>query len=154
MSQWEKPVTFVGKRQRLLKGNATVTMHKPSISSDAHLRAGIAYYKDEHRYMKLFYDFSTSEMVFEVVNNAKRISRTVRHDVQLESVVALRIEYTERSLQLSYRNGENSAPWISFDGLDTLEMTGPDFVGPVIGVFAIATTQNTHVQFDDIEVDR
>lgn len=154
MSQWEKPVTFVGKRQRLLKGNATVTMHKPSISSDAHLRAGIAYYKDEHRYMKLFYDFSTSEMVFEVVNNAKKISRTVRHDVQLESVVALRIEYTERSLQLSYRNGENTASWISFDGLDTLEMTGPDFVGPVIGVFAIATTQDTHVQFDDLEVDR
>lgn len=143
----------MGKRQRLLKGNAIVTMHKRPISSSANLRAGVAYYKDEHRYMKLFYDFSASEMVFEVVNNAKKISRTVRHDVQLGSVVALRIEYTERFFQLSYRNGADSATWIGFDGLDTLEMTGPDFVGPVIGIFAIATAQDAHVQFDDLEID-
>ncbi|KFY35513.1 hypothetical protein V494_05851 [Pseudogymnoascus sp. VKM F-4513 (FW-928)] len=154
MSQWEKPVTFVGKRQRLLQGNATVTMHTPPVSSDAHLRAGIAYYKDEHRYMKLFYDFSAFEMVFEIVNNAKKTSSTVRHDIQIESVVSLRIEYTERSLQLSYRNGADSTAWISFDGFDTLEMTGPDFVGPVIGIFAVATAPHTHVQFDDLEIDK
>ncbi|KFZ19571.1 hypothetical protein V502_03535 [Pseudogymnoascus sp. VKM F-4520 (FW-2644)] len=153
ISQWEQPVTFVGKRQRRLKGNTMVTMHTPPISIDAHLKAGIAYYKDEHRYMKLFYDFSATEMVFEVVNNAKKISRTVRHDIQLGDVVALRIEYTERSFQLSYRNGADSAAWIGFDGLDTLEMTGPDFVGPVIGIFAIAEAQDAHVQFDDLEID-
>ena len=153
ISQWEKPVTFVGKRQRLLRGHAMVTMHKPPISSGAHLRAGIAYYKDEHRYMKLFYDFSTSEMAFEVVNNAKKISRTVRQDVQLGSVVALRIEYTERFFQISYRNGADSAAWSGFDGLDTLEMTGHDFVGPVIGIFAITTAHDVHVQFDDLEID-
>lgn len=103
--------------------------------------------------MKLFYDFSATEMVFEVVNNAKKISRTVQHDVQLGDVVALRIEYTERSFQLSYRNGAESAAWIGFDGLDTLEMTGPDFVGPAIGIFAIAEAQDAHVQFDDLEID-
>lgn len=129
-------------------------MHKPPILSGANLRAGIAYYKDKHCYIKLFYNFSASEIVFEVVNNAKKILRTVRHDVQLGIVVALRIEYTERFFQLSYRNGADSAAWIGFNGLDILEMTGPDFVSPVVGIFVIATAQDAHVQFDDLEIDR
>lgn len=84
-------------------------MHKPPILSSTNLRASIAYYKDKHCYIKLFYNFSASEIVFKVVNNAKKILRTVRHDVQLEIVVALHIKYTKRFFQLLYRNGADLA---------------------------------------------
>jgi beta-xylosidase len=153
MSQHGEPVTFVGKRQRLLDGTATVSMHKPSAPSNAHLKAGLAYYKDEHRYMRLFFDYSASEIVFELINNAKSISRTYRHEVQLKDVVAFHTQYTERSFQFSYQNGTNSGDWSSFEPLDTLDMTGPDFVGPIIGVFATADVKGLEVRFDGLEID-
>lgn len=154
MSHWMEPVTFVGKRQRLLEGKSSVLMHQPAAATLATLKAGLAYYKDEHRYIKLFYDFSACAMVFEVVNNAKNISKTARHYVQLAEVVALRVEYTERSYKFSYSTEGVLAPtWEFFDRVDTIDMTGPDFVGPVIGIFATANADDIEVQFDNLDVD-
>lgn len=154
MSQWMEPVTFVGKRQRLLEGTSSVLMHQPAVATLATLKAGLAYYKDEHRYIKLFYDFSACAMVFEVVNNAKNISKTARHDVRLAGAVALRVEYTERSYKFSYSTEGGDAPvWEFFECLDTIDMTGPDFVGPVIGIFSTAEACDVEVQFDSLEVE-
>ncbi|PVH72147.1 glycoside hydrolase family 43 protein [Cadophora sp. DSE1049] len=153
MSQYEEPVTFVGKRQRFLDGTASVIMHKASAPSESNLKTGLSYYKDEHRHMKLFYDFSSGEIVFEIINNAKAISRASRKQIWLQDAVALRIQYTERSLQFSYQNGGGSADWSSFESVDTLDLTGPDFVGPVIGVFATADLEDVQVQFGDLEID-
>jgi beta-xylosidase len=154
ISQWREPVTFVGKRQRKLIGTASLVMHRPS-EITAGLQAGLAYYKDEFRYMKLFYDFSTSEMIFEVVaNNARKISETVKHQIQkLEGPVALRVEYTEGSYKFSYRIITDAGTWVSFDARDTVDMTAPDFVGPVIGCFAQAETGRGEVRFENLEIE-
>jgi beta-xylosidase len=153
ISQLKEPVTFVGKRQRRLEGTTTVLMHNPSVPSNTNLKAGLAYYKDELRYIKLFYDFSESAMVFEVCNKPKEISRISRQEVHLQDVVALRIQYTKHSYQFSYRDGAELTQWKSFDPVDTIDMTNPDFVGPVIGIFAAAEAQDVQVQFDNLEIE-
>jgi beta-xylosidase len=153
MSQWKNPVTFVGKRQRCLEGISSVLMHTPHVATAAALKAGLAYYKDEHRYIKLFYDFSVSAIILEAVNNAKGISRIASHDVQLVNTVAFRLEYTERSFKFSYGIGKDMMVWKSFDVLDTLDMTGPDFVGPVVGIFATAEVGYVKVRFDELTID-
>ena len=153
ISEYEEPVTFVGKRQRLLDGTASVIMHNTSVPSDTDLKAGLAYYKDEHRQIKLFYDFSSGDIVFEITNKAKSISRVSRNRVELKEVVAFRVQYTERSFQFSYRNGAECGNWTYFDSVDSLDMTGPDFVGPVIGIFATAEVEELNIRFDDLEID-
>jgi hypothetical protein len=52
-SQWKDPVIFVGKRQRSLEGKTSVLLSKPSVTTSG-LIAGLAYYKDERRYMNCF----------------------------------------------------------------------------------------------------
>jgi beta-xylosidase len=150
ISQWQDPVSFVGRRQRNHDGEATVKMHIPSTTANTNLKAGLAYYKDEHRYVKLFYDFQTSSMVLEVVNKAKGIERTCQAHLHLEDSVLLRITYTERLYVFSYRS---HAQWVHIGDLDTLDMTDPDFVGPIIGTYATADTDGVQVRFEDLEIE-
>ncbi|KAF8863143.1 Arabinanase/levansucrase/invertase [Acephala macrosclerotiorum] len=152
ISQWEKPVTFVGKRQRELEGTASVSMHHVSSLADAQLEAGLAYYKDEHRYVKLIYSFSTKSFVLQVVNNAKAIKRTMTHNIEIQDVVDLRVEYTESSLLFSYRV-VGLSPWRPLGVVNTLDLTSPDFVGPIIGIFATSQAENLQVQFNDLVVE-
>ncbi|PMD47085.1 glycoside hydrolase family 43 protein [Hyaloscypha variabilis F] len=151
-SQWQEPVTFVGKRQRTLEGTTSVLMHKPT-KVTAGFIAGLAYYKDEHRYMKLFYDCSSSEIVFEVIVTSKQISKIVRQKVELERGVSFRLEYTELLYKFSYSIDSNSEGWISFEAQDTLDMTAPDFIGPVIGCFANSAEGGGEAVFENLEVE-
>ncbi|KAJ3084430.1 hypothetical protein HK100_009295 [Physocladia obscura] len=170
-SQWAEPITFVGKRQRQLEGSTSVSMSvtsrpPPYFSASApdasggHLEAGLAYFKDEYRHVRVFYDFFASTITFEWVNKAKDVAKTVTHLVSVHDVCHLRVDYTETAYTFSYRldDAENS---VSFEAVDTLHMTGLDFVGPVIGVFAIGTVQDSDdaagkqfgVQFDNLVVE-
>jgi beta-xylosidase len=151
-SQWKEPITFVGKRQRSLEGSSTVVLRTPDAATPG-LVAGLAYYKDEHRYMKLFYDCMASEIVFEIIVTSKRISKVIRHTVHLEGGVGFRVEYTEQSYEFSYRSALETDLWISFDAHDTLDMTAPDFIGPVIGCFANSAAGGGVAQFEDLEVE-
>lgn len=153
VSQWKEPVTFVGKRQRQLSGNARVSMRCPKEILATNLKAGLAYYKDEHRYIRIFYDFASSKVVCEVVNNAKKILRSSHHGVHLVDSISFRVEYREQSYKFSYLSGHHSTKWVFFDSVDTLDLTGPDFVGPLIGIFATADAQDTCIRFDDLEID-
>lgn len=53
--------------------------------SSAGLKCGLAVFKDEHRYTRIYLDISSDNdkpsIVFELVNNAQKISRTSRHDL-------------------------------------------------------------------------
>ncbi|KAH8586560.1 putative xylosidase/arabinosidase [Bisporella sp. PMI_857] len=149
-NQSEQPITFIGKRQRALIGQATVTMENPLSRSGSALQAGMAYYKDEHRFLKIYSNFDNQEIVFETINKAKDISRTTRHAFELGTKVRLRVEYSERSYCFSYQNKDG---WIAFESLDTLELSGPDFVGPIIGVFAIGKEINSEVVFRDLVIE-
>lgn len=152
LSSWRGPVTFVGKRQRQLEGTSSVTMHMATAADTAGLKAGLAYYKDEHRYARVYYDHAISEMVFEVVNKARSISRMSRHTCDMQDTFSLRIEHTEMSCSFFFSQDKAIDGWISAGKLDTIEMTGPDFVGPVVGVFATAENQDVRVRFDDLVV--
>jgi len=149
LSQWKETVAFVGIRQRKLDAQASVKMTLPGDNSG--LRAGLALYKDEHRFVRIFYDDSTSEMVLEVLNRAKSISRVQRHNFEGKGPVEFRMKYTETSVIFFYSSLERS--WTSFDAFDTLDLTGPDFVGPVVGIFAISEVGNVKVKFDNFKVD-
>jgi len=148
-SQYEEPITFVGKRQRKLRGEATVSVRCLLRDNNSRLQAGLAYYKDEHRYIKLFYDFKTSEMILEVKNQAKEIWKSDKHKLEQREVAYLRIQYTPRSYSLAYKEGND---WISFEPFDTLDLSGLDFVGPVIGAFAIGDEDNSKVVCNDLEI--
>jgi len=156
LSQWTDPVTFVGKRQRELDGQSSVSMDIISAPADSNLKAGLAYYKDEHRFVKMFYDYFTSSVVIEIYNKAKDISRTSKVNMLLneKDVIHFRVEYTETNLLFSYRSGaDKQGAWASLSSVDALDMTGPDFVGPVIGVFATSQIPDVQVPFNHLEVN-
>ncbi|OAL24627.1 hypothetical protein AYO22_05416 [Fonsecaea multimorphosa] len=151
--------TFIGKRQRHLDGISSVVMTCPSASDD--VKAGLAVYKDEHRYARIFYDNDirgeTTAVKFEVQNNAQKIHRTMTHVIEPRDRLAFRLTYTEQQYQFSYRVPETRssvAGWISIATVDTLDLTDLDFVGPVIGIFAVgARDETTTVRFSDLEIN-
>lgn len=100
-----------------------------------------------------FYDPSEKAVVFEVRSNAKRIRRTTKHDIQIHDSLALRIDYTEQEYHLRYRASEaSSADWKCLASVDILELTDPDFVGPIIGIFAVGV-EAAELLFNDLEMD-
>ena len=156
LSQWREPVTFVGKRQRELHGQSSVSMDIISAPADSNLKAGLAFYKDEHRFVKFIYDYATSSIVIEVVNKAKDISRTskIRMLLKEKDVIHFRVDYTETKLLFFYRiRADEQEAWTSLSSIDALDMTGPDFVGPVIGICASSEIPDVQVKFHHLEVD-
>ncbi|KAH6871560.1 putative xylosidase/arabinosidase [Thelonectria olida] len=146
--------TYIGKRQRKLNGQSTVTVSPLSHGSSSVCKAGIALYKDEHRYMGIFYDSSESTVVFELINKAKEIQRVEQH--RLDNVhdrLELRIAYTEQAYRLFWKEEGKPDDWAQLADVDTLEMTGPDFVGPVIGIFAVADSEGLKVAFNSLKID-
>ncbi|KAH0277427.1 glycoside hydrolase family 43 protein, partial [Aureobasidium melanogenum] len=147
ISQWREPVTFVGKRQRKLDGTASVTLALPKTGSS---RAGLVVYKDEHRYTRIYYDGSDKSIHFEVVNVAKNISRRDQEKISSEtSDVRLVVEYTEEKLVFQYEEEEGVVKTIGV--VDTAELSNADFVGPVIGVFAVSEQEKDEVVFTNFE---
>ena len=68
-------------------------------------------------------------------------------------MVSLEIGYTETEYTLRYALGDDKREWVTLDTVDALEMTDPDFVGPIIGVFAIADRDGLEVEFEEFHVD-
>jgi beta-xylosidase len=147
ISQWQEPVSFVGKRQRKLEGNASVNLALPKTGSS---RAGLVIYKDEHRYTCIYYDSSNSNVCFEVVNNAKKINRRDQEKVSKEvSDVQLLIEYTEEKLIFQYEEEQGVTKTLGI--VDTAELSNADFVGPIIAVFAVSEEQSAEIVFTDFK---
>ncbi|KAJ5165712.1 Concanavalin A-like lectin/glucanase subgroup [Penicillium coprophilum] len=147
MTSADESTTFVGQRQRRLEGTATVTVYKPQHSTS--VRAGLGLYKDEHRFLIIEYDFHSQQVVFNGINQAKSFSQREIENVELQDLVSFKIDYTETSLQFSFRVDE--AAWHDLATLDTALLTDHDFTGPVIGIFAIG--DGIAVEFRDFEVD-
>ncbi|RSL55658.1 hypothetical protein CEP54_009246 [Fusarium duplospermum] len=154
LSQADEPVSFVGKRQRLLDGTASVTLNVADTSAlENTLEAGLCYYKDELRFARTFLDVHNQEIVWEIKNKVRSIDRRATKSAEAllaaaSAKVVFGISHTEN--QLSF--------WYSADGvkeelgqIDSLDMTGHDFVGPVIGAFGIAAKE-TRVEFAGLVV--
>lgn len=89
-------------------------------------------------------------MVFEVLNVEKKISRVESKEVELDGNLSFKIVYTEGSYELSFGNGSS---WSNLGSIDTAELSGPDFVGPVIEPFAVDDGEGAMVEFDEFRVD-
>ncbi|RSL65157.1 hypothetical protein CEP53_003774 [Fusarium sp. AF-6] len=64
LSQADEPVSFVGKRQRLLDSTASVTLNIPDASAlENTLEAGLCHYKDELRFSRIFLDVHHRQIV-------------------------------------------------------------------------------------------
>jgi beta-xylosidase len=160
LSAGEESPSFVGKFQRTLNGQSSVSI-TPDTSGQswetAGLKAGLAVYKDELRYIRVFLDAAANSAVFELVNGGQKTSKSEK--MALDGDIAgmdfkFRLEYTELEYRALFKAG--SGEWVKIGTVDTLELTDPDFVGPVIGVFAVNVNSEAEacaVVFDSFTVE-
>jgi beta-xylosidase len=146
-------VAFVGKRQRKLEGVARVEVNTTTYAHHAELKAGLAYYKEELRWVKIFYDFAVGEVVLEIVNHVNNTNTHANRSVNVADTIEFSVKYTDQLLEFNFRSPGLSSEWTKIGSLDTKEMTAFDFVGPIIGVFAIGEAGTSHVQFHNLHVD-
>jgi beta-xylosidase len=145
--------TFVGKRQRQLNGQSTVNLNLWTKSGQEDTKAGLACYKDEHRFVRIFWDAGEGSVVFELLNNAKKLHRVLKHNVAAGGQLSFRLEYSEQEYRGLFKAGTRSKGlWELASMVDTAELTGPDFTGPVIGVFAVSS--KSHVaEFEELMIE-
>ncbi|KAL4874576.1 glycosyl hydrolase [Aspergillus karnatakaensis] len=143
------PHSFVGRRQRALDGQASVTLlaNQGHVLQNQGLRAGLAYYKDEHRFARIEYDYDAAVVTFEMKNAGRNPAIHLTLDNVSQSCfqgldIQFRIEYTEQVLRFGYRAGRIAeSGWVPVGTVDTLDLTDRDFTGPCIGVFALDSSQ-------------
>lgn len=156
IAQYEKPVTFVGKRQRCLDGSASATLRRlPSSGAQgAALKTGLCYYKDEHRYIQAFLDLDAGEIALKTVNQAKTIERKTSQKLGIlgeNTSLTFGVKYTELEFIFWYSIGGHKETKVELGKLDTFDMTGHDFVGPIVGIFATGEKE-VEVQYSDLIV--
>lgn len=158
LSDPEAPVTFTGKRQRHLNGSAAATMEPIDISAaqGSHLRTGLCYYKDEYRYVRVSLDVDSQEIVFELFNKARSLSRKTSHGVgrlSENAKITFSVDYTEVEMIFWFSIKTGDAVTKKEAGrIDTLDMTGHDFVGPIIGVYAVGD-RDIKIQFSNFQIE-
>ncbi|KAH7030732.1 beta-xylosidase [Microdochium trichocladiopsis] len=154
LSAPRKSPTFIGKRQRLLDGKSSVTVHNvASIPSDSVEKVGLAVYKDELRYFRVFFNPATKSVHFELVNKGKELSRGAVHKPDnLDGDLTLQISYTEKAYEIAFKGGSQSEFTILIT-VDVLDMTDPDFVGPVIGATVVGQASDYAVEFSGFNVE-
>ena len=144
---------FIGKRQRRLQGQSSVTL-LPFQDTPSALTAGIAIYKDEHRFLTLSYTASPSPfLTLRVLNKAKHIDRThTINDIEHSptSPIDLVIRYTETHYTLYYKT-EPAGEMQEVGKVDSLDLSDKDFVGPIVGIFAVG--EHVEVRFTQFVVD-
>ncbi|KAJ0419166.1 glycosyl hydrolase [Aspergillus carlsbadensis] len=161
LDQGDEPVTFVGKRQRQLAGVASAKLTADTVvSSTSLLQAGICYYKDEHRFSRIFLDLKSRQVIWHTLNKAKSLEHQSTLDVSgclaagLSAELVFGIKYTEESLEFWFAlnaTGTEGAERV-IGKIDSLELSADEFVGPVIGIFATGEA-GPRVLFEDLHVD-
>ncbi|OAL48555.1 hypothetical protein IQ07DRAFT_493087, partial [Pyrenochaeta sp. DS3sAY3a] len=127
-------VSFIGKRQRRLHGMATLAFDTCQISGLATYKAGLALYKDEHRFGRIGWNSATSEIFFELVNNALCIKQFSAVKIAPASQVVFSLTYTSELIEFAFEDSDTRIK-TCLALVDARDMTGRDFVGPVIGAF-------------------
>ncbi|KAF1945317.1 hypothetical protein EJ02DRAFT_500823 [Clathrospora elynae] len=139
----EASPTFIGKRQRRLEGTSSVKLLQSQTGTS--VLAGLAIYKDETRFIRIFYSSQSLTINVQTINKAKGIERTVQHELENEfGVLKLEIKYTEMEYTLSYAIDDGDVRELS--KVPTLELSDKDFVGPIVGLYAV---QESYANGDD-----
>ena len=110
------------------------------------MSAGLVVYKDEHRFARIFWNGSSRTVNFEILNRAKDIKRVAEseHISLKDGKLRFDVDFPEDKMTFNYQlfdeNSSSHRPEIALDMIDTAELSGSDFVGPVHGIFAISGT--------------
>lgn len=144
--------SFIGKRQRSLEGTCLVNISARSSPDRVQSKAGLALYKDEHRFIAVGIDFTSEKVSFEFINKAKHLTKSKTEDISLgeQDVVALKCSYTEMSYEFSFRT-DPKGKWYTIGRVDTLDMSGYDYIGPIFGLFAVG--EAGEVDFENFTLD-
>ncbi|QKD62287.2 uncharacterized protein FOBCDRAFT_208957 [Fusarium oxysporum Fo47] len=112
-----KPVTFVGKHQRLLDGLAS------------------------HRYVRIVLDVGANEVVLQIINKARCTERRTSQSVgsvDKGAKITFDMNYTELDFVFWFSVDHNTTTRNGLGKIDSLDMTGHNLVGPLIGVYAVS----------------
>lgn len=158
LSDPNRPVSFVGKRQRRLDGSAFATLDylATSTTDGSRLQTGLCYYKDEHRYIRFFLDVDSNEVVLDIVNKARSVERRTAQrlgSVNKGAKITFNMNYTETDFVFWYSVIDNPSKGGELGKIDSLDMTGHDFVGPLIGVYAVSEKE-VKVRYSDLSTDQ
>ena len=153
-----EPISFVGKRQRALDYTATLTLANISATENSSVRAGLGYFKDEHRWATLCYDFGSREVCFQFINDSQKIKDSSRRQQEWQPNIDFLLKCTEQEYTFSYRIGEEQP--VEMGRIDTLQMSDYDFTGPIIGALAFdaapaggdASSEGVEVEFSRLEL--
>jgi beta-xylosidase len=149
LSDPENSPTFLGKRQRQLEGSSSVTItNLQQVKNSPNLKSGLAIYKDEHRFLRVFY--ANSSVNFELVNKARDVKLSSRYELDVV-VEALRFEvtYTEKEYKVGFSIAGEEMQTLA--RADTMELSEKDFVGPVVGIFAVGE-DGVEICFEEFQV--
>jgi beta-xylosidase len=124
--------TFIGKRQRRVQGTSSVTLK----SIEPGVTAGLAVYKDECRFICMWFSPSCHSIYVQIVNTAKDVHRSETHSLegQEHKTISFLIHYTESEYTLCYRVDDREEEELC--KVDTMVLSDKDFVGPIVGVWA------------------
>lgn len=146
--------TFIGKRQRLLEGASSVVLKNVEAKSSgtASLDTGLAVYKDEHRYFRIFLSTSVNKIVLQVVNKARQIERSEDHPLDgAPGSLRFSLAYTEMEYRVGFSLEDGKT--IELGKVAAMELSAKDFVGPVVGLFA-SGPDGGKARFEEFVVDK
>jgi beta-xylosidase len=153
LSSPEASPSFIGKRQRRLEGRSIVTLLNATQKTSA--SASLAVYKDEHRWLRISHASATNTIQLQVVNKAQGIDRTTEQKVDgtFEKLQFV-LQYTERQYIASYSLDGGKLTLLG--NVETIELSDKDFVGPIIGICAVAEgapEEDVQISFEEFVVD-
>ena len=145
--------SFVGQRQRSLNCVVTVKLNKNEDHNDKPIQAGLTIYKEDIRHAEIYYDYSKSLVCFNKEMKLKGKPEMTTRYIGPGKVVAFQIRAEPDKYAFEYRT-EEDLHWLKLGSMDSLDMTGCDFTGPVIGVFGCSEDEslNAHVVFKDFRI--
>lgn len=141
--------SFVGRCQTQLHGHSSATLLTDHASHS--VKAGICIYKDEHRFASVGFDSSQSVVYFEACNRATEFSTAATSPVTTEGCVHLAITYTPAEWTFLYR-APASDEWCKLGLVETAQLSGRDFTGPLIGAFAVGPEEEGFVKFTNVHL--
>ena len=138
--------SFVGKRQRAIASRFTATIAPSEKDMGRSVLAGLAVYKDDFRSASIAVDFGKSAILVRQRRVAEAglaedvIVAKVRLPISPVHLVQLSIETSQEAYDFQYRL-HPADRYTSLGLVDAIDMTGRDFTGTILGVFAHHTTE-------------
>ncbi|KAJ6013432.1 hypothetical protein N7540_008023 [Penicillium herquei] len=86
-------------------------------------------------------------------NRVEGINQSTKYALEaLGNSVYFSTRYTAELYEFSYRTS-NKDKWVKVGSVDSRDISGFDFTGPVIGVFVMSSEPDVEVTFSDFVID-